>query len=62
MVQIQIHHKDIIAPIVMPFVTEHGNTLGKLFQSNDLSKPVDHVDTLWKWESLHIMPETVRQC
>ena len=39
---------------------EHGNTLGELFHNNDSSKPVDHVDTPWKWESLHIMPETVR--
>ena len=31
MVQIRIHHKDVIAPIAKPFVTEHGNTLGELF-------------------------------
>jgi hypothetical protein len=56
MVQIRIRRSDIIAPMAKTCVTTNGETIGELFESNNLNE----IETAWKWNALRIMPEDFR--
>lgn len=59
MVVIRILRDDVIVPITEPFNKNHGTTLDEIFNVNNSSVPVEHVDTPWEWQCLRLMPERV---
>jgi len=60
MVLVRIKQNDVLVPITKTCVDSR-KTLGDLFEGDESSESVNSIETPWKWGSLRIMPEGVKQ-